>query len=217
MEGWRVAGTGMWCTYTRSLVLVSPLDRALKDMGDQALQYLEGVCPRVNSRCLEKVNDTDSQGRNMKQPDGQDIIFNSPKIVLEEQRGAKSQWGTSKVYFFLSISSHMCAAGGQLFCCTSVFWDTDWGDSLSLGQDFLLRVGGQTGRTTMAHTTLTQKQCTSLLFILWAREVTWSTRHWWNEDVSKVWQAEHRMEPTSQGAVVFRGHCLKDTQHEYLT
>lgn len=60
-------------------------------MGDQALQYLEGVCPRVNSRCLEKVNDTDSQGRNMKQPDGQDIIFNSPKIVLEEQRGAKSQ------------------------------------------------------------------------------------------------------------------------------
>lgn len=44
-------------------------------MGDQALQYLEEACPRVNPRYLEKVNDTDSQGRNMKQTDGQDIIF----------------------------------------------------------------------------------------------------------------------------------------------
>ena len=70
---------------------VSPLDRALKDMGDQALQNLEEACPRVNSCYLEKL---------MIQMLGEEIAnnlmdktlsFNFPKIVLEEQTGTKSQ------------------------------------------------------------------------------------------------------------------------------
>ena len=66
---------------------VSPLDRALKDMGDQALQYLEEACPRVNPWCLEKLMIHILREEISNNLMDKTLSFNFPKIVLEGKTG----------------------------------------------------------------------------------------------------------------------------------
>ena len=98
----------MMCLY-RIINFGPPTRQSPKGRGGLSRTMSGGSMSQSESQVLRKVNDTDSQCRNIRQPDGQDIyLLAFPRLCQRNKQAQNLSEGTRKVYFFC-LFQHTCA------------------------------------------------------------------------------------------------------------